>query len=76
MTVTQSEAIVLDKPEQIAMFHLLQIKHALRLEIRTGMKFSNKGSLITLANRCGYSTKRTKAGVLADIEALIGNPPF
>lgn len=63
-------SIILDTPEQIAMFHLLQIRSALALEIRTGMKFG-RGSLVTTAQTCGYSTKRTKRGVYDDVNALI-----
>ena len=62
---------ILDTPEQINMFHLMQVRGALGLEIKTGMKFSNRGSLITLANQCGYSDKRTKKGVYTDLDALI-----
>lgn len=57
-------------PAEVNVFHLIQMKHAMRFEINSGMKMS-RGSLITTANRCGYSKKKTKAGVLADVEALL-----
>ena len=58
------KSVILDTPDQIAMFRLLQIRYALDVEIKTGMKHS-RGSMLRLAN-----------SVLAD--AGYGNPdkPF
>lgn len=67
ITVTD-DAIIVDNPG--ARFHLLQIKHALRLEINTGMRHS-KGSVMELA-RSTYGIKaRTKIGVLNAVEDLL-----
>lgn len=41
---------ILDTPEQIALSRLLQMKYALRLEIRSGMTHS-RGSVMNLASR-------------------------
>lgn len=71
MSSNDDGGFAIDRPEQIALFHVMQVRAALGLEIRSGMKFSNKGSLITTANQCGYSDKRTKRGVYADLDALI-----
>lgn len=40
---------ILTTPTQLALFRLLQIKYALKIEIRTGLKHS-KGSVLKLAN--------------------------
>lgn len=64
-------AFILDTPEQINMFHVMQLRSALGLEIKTGMKFSNRGSLIATAKRCGYTSKQTKRGVYIDLNDLI-----
>lgn len=39
-----TDTIVLDTPEKVRMFGLLQIRHKLHLEIKTGMPFSNRGA--------------------------------
>lgn len=52
------------------MFHLLQCRSALKIEITTGMKMS-RGSVLALCNRLGYSEKRTKRGAYADLNAKI-----
>jgi hypothetical protein len=64
-------SFTLDQPEQIAMFHVMQLRSALGMEIRTGMKFSNKGSIMKHAKHCGYTDKQTKRGVYADLNKLI-----
>lgn len=62
---------MIDQPEQIQMFHLLQCRAALGLEIKSGMKFSNKGSILALCQRLGYGTSRTKKGMYEELNALI-----
>lgn len=52
-------------------FHVLQVRGALSLEVKTGMRFSRKGSVLKLAQRMGYTTARTKEAALADLDALI-----
>jgi hypothetical protein len=66
----ENGVIVIEGPEQIAMFRLLQIKHALRLEIKTGMKLKG-GSLLKLVNREYGQSFRTKKDALAFIEAIV-----
>lgn len=70
-----NDGFVVDTPEGLEMFHLLQIKYALRIEVRTGLKHS-RGSVMNLANEVlkrNGRTKlyRTKAKVLEEIDALI-----
>ena len=67
----RNETIIIDTPEGIAMFQLLQLRSALKLEIRTGMKLSNRGSVLATAQRRGLTTKRTKRGAYADIDAAV-----
>lgn len=68
--------IILDQPWQLEMFHLLQIKYALRIEVNTGMRHS-KGSVLNQANavllRNGVITKplRTKRLALRAMEDYI-----
>lgn len=45
-----NHGITLDRPEQVHMFHLLQIKHAMRLE-QLGMKHSSGKSAHALAKK-------------------------
>lgn len=52
-------------------FHLLQLKHALRFEIAHPGEKIGRGSLVKTAQKCGYSTKTDKQGVLDDILALM-----
>ena len=52
------------------MTHLLQVRAALGIEIRTGMGHS-KGSILALCQRLGYTDKRTKKGAWKDVDALI-----
>lgn len=68
---------ILDQPWQIELYRLLAMKHALRLEIQTGMKHSRGVSVMNLANdtmlRNGHIDRphRTKAKTLASLEAYI-----
>lgn len=57
-----------DMPAQLV--HLITLRSAIKLQIKTGMKWS-KGSLLTVAQRCGYTEKRTLKGAFADINKLI-----
>ena len=63
-------AIIIDTPEGIAMYRLLSFRSMLSIEIKTGMRHS-KGSVLAAAQRQGLTTKRTKRGAYADIDALI-----
>ena len=56
---------------QSQFFHVLQVRGALSLEVKTGMRFSRKGSVLKLAQRMGYTTARTKEAALADLDALV-----
>ena len=58
--------LVFDTPEKISMFRLIQLKHALRLEINTGMKVG-RGSLVKTVQSLGFKG-RTKKAALAFIE--------
>lgn len=60
---------VIDTPEGIQMFALLQVTHRLALEINTGLKF--RQSSLAAVQRAGYTTKRTKKGALQDMVTLI-----
>lgn len=70
-------AITLDRPEQIHMFHLLQIKHAMRLE-QLGMTHSSGRSAHALAKKI-LGIKGSKEKVYAEFCKYIhdvqkGNP--
>lgn len=56
---------------QTKFFHVLQVRSALKTEVETGMRFSRKGSVLKLAQRMGYTNKKTKAGALADLNELV-----
>jgi hypothetical protein len=51
-------AAILDTPEQIAVFHMMQLRSALRLEVGSGLKIS-RGSVMKQVNK-EYGTKFTK----------------
>lgn len=57
--------IILDTPEQIRMFGLLQIKYRLKLEVETGLKF--RQSTLKAANYVLGTNYRRKAQALAAI---------
>lgn len=56
-------------PAQIQAFHFLQVKSALKIEVRTGMKFSSKGSPLKMAQQMGYTDQKTKVKALAQMQA-------
>ena len=56
---------------QSQFFHVLQVRGALSLEVKTGMRFSRKGSVLKLAQRMGYTKATTKQAALADLDALV-----
>lgn len=47
--LARSGHTILDTPDQIEMFHLLQMKYALKIEIHTGLRHS-QGSVLKLVN--------------------------
>lgn len=55
--------------DQTKVAHFLQVKSALKIEVNTGMKFSNRGSVLQMAKQCGYTDKNTKAAALKQMEA-------
>lgn len=57
--------------EGIAKFRITQVMHGLALEINTGMRLSNRGSVMNVARDMCGSAKRTKKGVLADYIAWV-----
>lgn len=60
---------MIDTPEGIEAFAKLQTYYALKLEVRTGMRFSSRGSVAQLIrDRYGY-TQRRKADLLYAFEA-------
>jgi hypothetical protein len=69
MTKINNESIVIDTPDGIEMFRLLSMRGRLHIEIDTGMKF--RVSTLAAMQRQGLTTKRTKIGALADLNAKI-----
>lgn len=55
-------ATVIDTPEGVEMFRLLQLKYAMRLELRTGMKHSRLGSVVAKVKK-QYGYKGNKQSV-------------
>jgi hypothetical protein len=62
--------IMLDTPEQIAFARMASLKGALKLEVRTGMKFSNRVNVYQTCKR-EYGLKGNKAEVLRQMEELV-----
>lgn len=69
MPVEHSSAGTTITGESIGHFHVLQVISALSIEVKTGMKFSNRGSVLKVAKNLGLTTKNTKKGALKDAVA-------
>ena len=67
-TPSDPTPIVIDTPDGIAAFHMLQVIGALSLEVNTGMKVG-RGSLVKLAQQRYGCTGRIKSVVLAQMRA-------
>lgn len=76
ITALNERSVILDQPWQLELFHLLQLKYALRIEIDTGLRHS-RGSILARVNdtliRAGWIDKRigTKVKALASLELYI-----
>lgn len=74
---TPTGPTILDQPWQIELYRLHAMKHALRLEIQTGMKMSRGVSVMKLANdtmlRNGHIDRphRTKVKTLHALDGYI-----
>jgi len=64
-----NDNIIIDTPDGFAHLRLCQHIAALRIETRTGMRHSG-GSMMNSARNTFGCVKRTKAGVLVELEAL------
>jgi len=64
-----SGTIILDKPDQIAMFGLLQLRSRLHLEIKTGMHF--RVSTLAAMKARGLTATRSKWVALCDLNRYI-----
>ena len=60
---------VIDTSNGMSCFRFLQIYHALKLEVKTGLHHS-RGSIMNLARREYDITKRTKKGVLVELYTI------
>lgn len=63
--------VILETPTQLELFHLLQMKYALKIEISTGLRHS-RGSVLNLVNNVLNTNHRTKKAALTALEAHIG----
>lgn len=74
--MTYQPPIILDTPDQIQMFALLQSAYRLSLEINTGLKY--RQSTLSALRRAGITDKRTKRGALLDLISVIQvlNPSY
>lgn len=64
--MSEQEGFIIDTPQGIEMFRVLQVLHGLAMEINTGMSVSSRGSIMLLAREMCGTSKRTKKGVLRD----------
>lgn len=69
-----SENIALDTPEQIAAYRYLAVRSALALEVKTGMKYSNRMNVFKVAKQIltehGVAPKGTKRAVWVQFNDL------
>lgn len=61
--------IMLTTPEQLRRFQLLQHIYALKIEVETGLRHS-RGSVLRSAQQKYGVKSRTKAGALAELQAM------
>ena len=64
-----SAHITIDTPEGIALYRVLALRSALRLEVNHGLRAS-RHALVPIAKGYGY-TGRTKAGALAFVNEML-----
>ena len=64
-------AVAIEGPERMDHFHNLQLKYALRIEVKTGMRHSG-GSILKMVNRKFGTSFRTKAAALHYMEQVTG----
>lgn len=65
-----SDTIVIDTPEGIAFFRLLQLRGALRIEVELGLRMG-RGSLLAAVNREYGTNFRRKADALAFLDEVV-----
>jgi hypothetical protein len=68
---TESKTIVVTGRENVLAVRALAIRRGLKLECETGMVMSSRYSTMNVAKGVCGSTKRTKRGVYADLDAWI-----
>jgi hypothetical protein len=63
-------ATIIDTPQGIAAFRMLQLVHALALEINTGMKLSRVANIMVAAAQRGYAgpSRGTKVNKVAALK--------
>jgi hypothetical protein len=68
--MSTEDAVVIDTPEGIKAFALLQAYHRLRLEIRSGLVFKTS-TLAAIKSQFPEVTARTKAKALVQYEEVL-----
>jgi hypothetical protein len=72
--------IILDTPEQIDAYYIISVRSTLGLEIKTGMRFSNRVNVFKQAKDIltanGIKPKGTKVAVYAQLNTLMVNYGF
>ena len=71
VTVTENGTIIMEGAEAVNLFHMLRVRRGLMLEIKTGMKVSNRGSMVQVANSITGGKGRTKVKALADLDKYL-----
>lgn len=69
--VTMPEGVMANVPPHMQMAALLQARHALKLEIKTGLVLSRGRSYLRAVQKTGVTKAKTKKGALKDVNALI-----
>lgn len=64
ITVRENGNIIIEGAEAVNLFHMLRVRRGLMLEIKTGMKVSNRGSIAQAANAITGNTGRSKQKAL------------
>jgi hypothetical protein len=69
MAIETSEAGTVVTGEHVISLRWMTIRRGLKLEIETGMKLTRGRSTLAMVQAAGVTTKRTKRGAYADLDA-------
>jgi len=76
MAIEVSDAGTMVTGPDIERFRWMTVRRGLKLEIETGMKLSRNANVLRVVQQAGITTKRTKRGAYADLDAWMVEQGF